>query len=106
MTVPLILLVAGSVLLHRHLIGHQIPLDVGAAWAGVTLISVAQCVMSWNCRPFTYPVPDVTVAVVVPCYNEDPALLARVLESLRWQTRRPDAVVVTDDGSSVSYPQA
>ena len=54
-------------------------------------------------RPFTYPVPDVTVAVVVPCYNEDPALLARVLESLRWQTRRPDAVVVTDDGSSVSY---
>src|SRR5438552_1803132 len=32
-----------------------------------------------------------------------PRLLARVRERLRWQTRRPDAVVVTDDGSTVSY---
>ena len=103
MVLPLALLVAGSLLLHRELIGHHIPLSVGVAWAGVMVISIVQCVMSWNCRPFTYPVPDVTVAVVVPCYNEDPALLARVLESLRWQTRRPDAVIVTDDGSSVSY---
>ena len=40
--------------------------------------------------------------MIIPCYNEDPALLARVLESCRWQTRQPYAVVVTDDGSTVS----
>lgn len=43
--------------------------------------------------------------MIIPCYNEDPALLARVLESCRWQTRQPDAVVVTDDGSTVSYAE-
>lgn len=103
MLIPLLLLGAGSLALHRHLIGHHIPLAAGIAWVSVMFISMAQCVMSWFCRPIRYPVPDVAVAVVVPCYNEDPALLARVLESLRWQTRRPDAVVVTDDGSTVSY---
>jgi hyaluronan synthase len=43
------------------------------------------------------------VVVVVPCYNEDPAYLMRVLDSLRQQTRPPDRVVVCDDGSRVSY---
>jgi hyaluronan synthase len=43
------------------------------------------------------------VAVVVPCYNEDAALLVRVLESIRQQTLLPDEVIVVDDGSTSSY---
>jgi hyaluronan synthase len=102
-TIPLLLLVAGSAALHRHLIGHHIPAPALAAWLVVTGISVVECALSWLSRPYPGPGPDAPVAVVIPCYNEDPALLARVLESLRWQTRKPDAVIVTDDGSTVSY---
>ena len=103
MTAPLVLLIAGSAALHRHLIGHQISPGALAAWVVVALIAIVQCVLSWSLRPFSGVAPAGRVAVIIPCYNEDPALLARVLESCRWQTRRPDAVIVTDDGSTVSY---
>lgn len=39
------------------------------------------------------------LAVLVPAYNEDPALLVRCLMSLAAQTRRPDHILVVDDGS-------
>ena len=42
-------------------------------------------------------------AVAVPVFNEDPVLLARCLDSLLSQSRRPDLVLVTDDGSAVDY---
>ncbi|MEP7022623.1 MAG: glycosyltransferase family 2 protein [Actinomycetota bacterium] len=103
MVVPVLLLAAGSAVLHRRLLGHHVPPAAGIAWFGVIAISIAQCVLSWLSKPFTGTPPAAAVAVVVPCYNEDPALLARVLESLRWQTRPPDQVIVTDDGSAVSY---
>lgn len=41
-----------------------------------------------------------SVAVIIPVYNEDPALLAAGLDSLRLQTRVPDEVWITDDGST------
>jgi hyaluronan synthase len=42
---------------------------------------------------------DLHTVVLVPVYNEDPALLADCLESLLSQSRRPDRIVVVDDGS-------
>lgn len=40
------------------------------------------------------------LAVAVPCYNEDPVLLARTLRSMLAQSRRPQSVTVVDDGSA------
>ncbi|WP_170219208.1 glycosyltransferase [Nocardioides litoris] len=47
------------------------------------------------------PAPDLRVSVVV-CHYEQPAELARTLAALGEQTRPPDEVVVTDDGSAVA----
>lgn len=43
---------------------------------------------------------DQRVAVVVPFFNEDPALLGNLLDSLTRQTRTPEAVWLIDDGST------
>lgn len=42
------------------------------------------------------------LAVIIPCYNEDPILLARCIESLISQSRRPNEIVMVDDGSTIS----
>ncbi|MCZ2806167.1 glycosyltransferase [Modestobacter sp. VKM Ac-2983] len=47
------------------------------------------------------PAPDLRVAVVVPFYNEDPAILARALDSIDSQTHTPTAVYIIDDGSTL-----
>lgn len=39
------------------------------------------------------------VAVIVPCYNEDPVTFRAMLDSFERQTRKPDSIVVVDDGS-------
>lgn len=99
---PVVLLVAGSWALHWRLVGHRIPAGALAAWVVMSGGTVAQCVMSWCHRPVRLRSAPGEIAVVVPCYNEDPALLARVLESLRWQTRAADHVVVVDDCSDLA----
>lgn len=108
--VPVAIAVTGSVALHARLVGyHHIPLLAAVVWGAGLSIVVAQVILAWAALPCRSPVPDLTVCVVVPCYNEDPAYLIRVLESIRAQTHRPDWVVVCDDGSKVSYegiPQA
>jgi hyaluronan synthase len=111
MILPLALLAAGSAALHWQLIGHRQAPEAAAAWAAGLVLVGAQLVLAWSQKPYTATrrqqalLDRLNVAVVVPCYNEDPACLARVLESLRWQTRPPQQVVVCDDGSSVSYDQ-
>ena len=45
------------------------------------------------------------VAVVIPCYNEDPIVLDRSLYSLVNQSRPPQRVSVVDDGSKVDYQE-
>ncbi|WP_141917556.1 glycosyltransferase family 2 protein [Klugiella xanthotipulae] len=45
---------------------------------------------------------QLSVVALVPAYNEDPAMLVRCLRGFLEQTRRPDAVVVIDDGSTSS----
>jgi len=44
-----------------------------------------------------------TVTVVIPTFNRN-AALRRALESVRSQTRRPDRVIVVDDGSTDDTP--
>ncbi|MFJ2978448.1 glycosyltransferase [Curtobacterium sp. NPDC087082] len=45
---------------------------------------------------------ELDVAVLVPVYNEDPGALRRCLRSFLEQTRRPQTVVVVDDGSTAA----
>lgn len=43
------------------------------------------------------------VAILIPAYNEDPALLQACIESMLIQTRLPHSIVVVDDGSKTDY---
>lgn len=42
-------------------------------------------------------------AVIIPLYNEDPALAWRAIKSILYQERRPDYLVVINDGSNSSF---
>lgn len=108
---PVTMIVAGSLFLHRTVLGHWSLADgyMYVLW-GVSLCFVlTQLILSWFQRPFTVT-PDqstklgrLAVAAVVPCYNEDPAILDRTIYALFTQTRPLDWVVVVDDGSTVDY---
>lgn len=69
-------------------------LAVGVLLGGKLLLSLL--------RPPTWaPAPATTrVCVVVPIYNEDPAIVARALASIDAQTHQPTYVRVIDDGST------
>ena len=57
-------------------------------------------------RPFRGRVRDgLRTAVVIPVFNEDEELLRQCLESLLFQTRRPDIILVADDGSEIDYAE-
>ncbi|MFO6451449.1 MULTISPECIES: glycosyltransferase family 2 protein [unclassified Aeromicrobium] len=47
-----------------------------------------------------------SVAVLVPAYNEDPVALEACLAGLLHQSRPPQTICVVDDGSSVDYAEA
>ncbi|GAA1949563.1 hyaluronan synthase HasA [Nocardioides panacihumi] len=79
-------------------------------WYGVVLLAylVGRTLLSMLNRPITAAsrgsgrAPEMghlTVSVVVPFYNEDPGSLRACLDSLLAQSRRPQQVVVVDDGS-------
>lgn len=78
-------------------------------WAAIFLLTSAQWFVSWRERPFKVTPQQweklnrMRVAVNIPVYNEDPALLDRALYALFTQTRLPDEVEVVDDGSAVDY---
>ncbi|MGH7156978.1 MAG: glycosyltransferase [Candidatus Saccharimonadales bacterium] len=42
------------------------------------------------------------LAVIIPCYNEDPVLLSRCISALISQSRKPNEIVLVDDGSTNS----
>ncbi|HUN33273.1 MAG TPA: glycosyltransferase family 2 protein [Trebonia sp.] len=58
----------------------------------------------WGSRPLRprCAAPRLRHVIVVPCYNEDPAILCASLESMLAQSRRPDHVYVVDDGSTAA----
>jgi hyaluronan synthase len=111
MWVPLVVLVTGSIILHRaKLMSHTFDSPWMFAMWGITLgFVVVQLVLAWRQKPFTVThrqnaqLAGLEVAVVIPCYNEDPAILDRTIYSLFRQTRLPGHVVVVDDGSACDY---
>jgi hyaluronan synthase len=80
-------------------------------WMAYFMVTAFQFALSWLERP--YVVSDASqamldtwrVTVNVPVFNEDPAVLDRVLFALFHQTRLPARVQVVDDGSSVDYSE-
>jgi hyaluronan synthase len=92
-----------SFLLRWWLAGRAITVAAALCWGGWLVTGGIQLGMSWLQKAYTGPVPDLRTAVIIPCYNEDPAFLAAVLDSLRAQTHPADDVIVCDDGSDVSY---
>jgi hyaluronan synthase len=109
--VPIAMVVAGSVFLHRTALAHW---SQAAGWMyGLWTVSLGfvllQFTLSWLQRPFTVNeiqslrLGRLGVAAVVPCYNEDPAILDRTLYALFAQTRKVDWIIVVDDGSTVDY---
>ena len=67
--------------------------------AAITYL-LLKMVAAFEYRTYRGPVPDFTVAVVVPAYNEDPVMLAKCLRSLARQTRPAQEIFVIDDGSA------
>lgn len=67
-------------------------LHLGGAWANRPARA-----HNWQRKLHLTPL---TVCVVIPAYNEDPAALTLSIRSLFEQTRLPDIVHIIDDGSS------
>jgi hyaluronan synthase len=111
--VPIALVVSGSVFLHRTVLTH---VSTAAGWVyGLWAVSLGfvllQLTLSWFQRPFkvneiqSLKLDRLGVAAVVPCYNEDPAILDRTIYALFQQTRKVDWIIVVDDGSRVDYTE-
>ena len=109
--VPLAMIRAGSLYLHRRAIGGSSPTTdlMYVVWAISLGFVLTQLALAWLQRPFTVSeaqqakLDRLAVAAVVPCYNEDPAILDRTISSLFAQTRPLDWVIVVDDGSTEDY---
>jgi hyaluronan synthase len=72
----------------------------GAYGLAVFLLLGAKLGASLRHRPIVASRPPaLSVAVVVPFYNEDPAILVRAVRSIASQTYRPQHIIVIDDGS-------
>ena len=70
-----------------------------------------QLLLAWREKPYTVDEADkaridqLTVALNLPVYNEDPKLLDQVLASIFAQSRLPDRIELVDDGSKVDYTE-
>ena len=104
---PAVIILAGSAYLHREhfeTVLTRVPWMAGI-WAFTLSMALAQLVLSWWQKPYTVTARQrkaldyARVTVVIPCYNEDPAILDRTIYALSQQTRLPQHVVVVDDGS-------
>jgi hyaluronan synthase len=113
MLIPVSLIVGGSLYLHRASIGHwgMKELWPDVIWGVSLSVVLAQFILSWCQRPYTAGrrraayLDSLRVAMVIPCYNEDPAILDRTIYSLYRQTRQPSHVIVVDDGSTSDYTE-
>jgi hyaluronan synthase len=109
--VPVALVMAGSAFLHRTVLAHWAHAAgwVYGLWAVSLGFVVLQITLAWLQRPFkvndiqSLRLDRLGVAAVIPCYNEDPAILDRTIYALFAQTRKVDWIVVVDDGSTADY---
>jgi len=82
---------------------------VFVVWLLTALLVSVQFVASLYARPFgaspakLAELDRLSVAVLVPCFNEEPSLLEESLRSIVEQSRAPTAISVIDDGSSIDY---
>ena len=91
------MIVAGSVFLHRTVLAEFSPREsyMLLLWAISLTFVLSQLLLAWFQRPFTVTeaqrakLDRLAVAAVVPCYNEDPAILDRTIYALFAQTRAP-----------------
>ena len=89
------MIVAGSIFLHRNTLGLVSPRETWmlGVWAVSLGFVLSQLLLAWFQRPFTVTdaqrakLDRLAVAAVVPCYNEDPAILDRTIYALFAQTR-------------------
>ncbi len=73
-----------------------------AVYILVTVVMLYSLVAATKGRSFRHLPPAAgRVLMIVPVYNEVPALLERTVRSLLTQSRPPDAVHVMDDGSVI-----
>lgn len=97
----------------RHVLSFRVVLDGGGSSLGelyaVTFAILALQVILYaldrpfRSRPGDQPVLDaLNVTVAVPLYNEDAKICRRSLLSMLRQTRLPDHIYVTDDGSTAA----
>jgi hyaluronan synthase len=111
--IPVTMIVVGSLFLHRTVLGQFSPREswMLGVWAVSLSFVLSQILLAWFQRPFTVTdaqrakLDRLAVAAVVPCYNEDPAILDRTIYALFTQTRAPDWVIVVDDGSTADYTE-
>ncbi|MGO9078773.1 MAG: glycosyltransferase family 2 protein [Streptosporangiaceae bacterium] len=108
LVIPFLFVVLGSLALHDERSTASLFRYPGmlVVW-GISLTFVlVQVTLSWLQKPATVnprqqaALDRLKVAVVIPCYNEAPGILDRTLYSLFTQTRLPNHVLVTDDGST------
>jgi hyaluronan synthase len=80
------------------------------AWLLVFILNLGIYAFAWMEKPFTVTeeqraeLDDLQFAVVIPVFNEDPAVLNLCIRSVMEQERLPQEVVVVDDGSASQYP--
>lgn len=95
--VAMFVVAAAGVVVTARIGGGRIGL-YGAATFAYLAVKLLLSVVYRPARDESTP-PDLTAAVVVPVYNEDPGAFAACLDSLLAQSRLPDEVWVVDDGS-------
>jgi hyaluronan synthase len=96
-SILIFVIIVGMIVVHYLVVG-----DGSASVYGLIVLSLlaVKLFASVGGRPRTaHGMNRLTTTVVVPVYNEDPAMVARCLDSLSRQTSLPTNVVVVDDGS-------
>jgi hyaluronan synthase len=109
--VPLLMVTAGSLLLHGAAFGGRLSTNpwMVAVWGTAVTFVLVQIFLAWQQKPFTVTKRQLAqldrlwVTVNIPVFNEDPAILDRTIYALFRQTRLPDHVQVVDDGSGQDY---
>jgi hyaluronan synthase len=79
--------------------------SLAVAWTGLSAMILIQLVLAWSEAPVRVKpaqearLDQLNVTVSIPVYNEDPAALLLVAQSMVRQTRPPRRVEFVDDGS-------
>lgn len=106
-------LIASVIWITRHILKltgvHEDASIFGILWLGSFLLLSWGMIFSTLERPKTTTdaedrdLNDLFVTILIPAYNEDPKYLAACIMSMVKQSRKPNMIHVTDDGSLDDY---